>query len=866
MSTLITNDACPDRKRHAGDDAETQEEHTKLQSPAKRYKLRSLQTLEYSNASLDSCVSESMRSGASSPAFATLSTVWSPSNSDSTSPSDTDDHKSAVVEHDQVTDSESDSDADTSDVDSNTTATTNPAVKDTSAQHMVTSLLSLRDAVCSSLESRPGAPKYSTRWRFYAPIPGTLLHKYSSVPNPFDRNDLFNLSYLKSSAGSAATKKRELKCVGQGSTFDAKAARVCFPQLCKKHQRWYVPYLTAAEYERLELVLAMLELVLRQYASSTDVMGNEAVMHLVDLVYMAVGYNRYNVCRLSNDDDTTNSSSSGSGWSRPYRREWWTDAKFLQNYQRMQRFVWSRGIGVLEELLLEMPRMFLARSCGQLAIAALRIRNYTKRESNDGLQRPPKLSPMSVHVRVLHQNLKFDPLLQLFAKCDADPMLPFRCQELRRDLTLASELLRFACTSMLDMALDTSTASVFSSSSTTVVGTSDDTKFSNNNNPTLVVSNRSDLIEVLEDRPDVMRYYIEWLGKLATRRDIQVHVLFSDLFFTGEEYKATHGRKIDRWTGSLQALLTDLYIPPVCFVDLLTHGLDQSTSFGAKMYRLYACVFPHFRFSTVWEFIDTLRRVNPDSMRTLELACSQVLQKVRRGSVTSVNRDAIRHLLAHSDIVDQCAHQDLAAVVMSQFDGTCPSWGVMPHMRTILDQEQDAWRIDDLYLALRYQTAPIEIDPIVTERIRELWVTWIEPDAYHWHICIGQVDESLSTCACTERLNELYGMMTYFEHMYPTLRDDINDDDDDDMVRELEENNDILPLIPETKINDTAGDYYAVDSLEYLPLPASDAPPLPSVDFGALLDADDTMIGDTSTGNEVESHWYATARLDTDMF
>lgn len=686
-----------ERKRRAHTtpnlDLDLDADDSRVQSPLKRYKLRSLHHRDTPLVMSDSNES-------------TASTLSVASNTSTTNAS----METLVTAHDDGSGVDSDSDSD-----AGTTTTADASDDDDSIQAA----------------------------RFYGVVPGSLLHKYSNGILRFDATAPY-------------------PSAGAGAAFDATWARKLYPAACSNPHQSFVPYLMADEYLRLELVVALLELVLPDALATTTSMDVATATHLVDLLYMLVGKNRYIVCSSPHSPVHAGDVSTASENNNHDATvaNWWRDDTFVASFQRIQRFVWSHGIGVLEELILEVPRMFTTRACGRLAEAALRIRNYTTGTVSDHkLPNTRDTTPMFVHTRALNQDPAHNPLLQLFSKCDADPLFVFRCNSLRLDFTIATELLHFACHNLVSMGIRC------------IGDAPPDRTAADYEAPVITITRAFDLITVLEDRREAMTDYIMWLGTLSVVHNVQIRVLNPENMSDTESDEQSH------WCGSLSQLLCAMPLPSSCFFDLLTQDMHSNSAFGIKLYRLYATVCADANYSSLWGFLAFLGSMNPSVASPLWIACTDLRSNIKYGGHprTQVNRDVVRHIvLGQHPCIDSHTARSMARLVLELFDSTAPTWDMMPHVRTAVGTSrelQDVWRIDDVYLAVRCINSGCVMEPEVEKRIGAMCSTWIAPVGRHWHICIGDVDHRQDECMCGPRLSELHAWLMTGRHMLQMLEE-----------------------------------------------------------------------------------------------
>lgn len=570
--------------------------------------------------------------------------------------------------------------------------------------------------------------------RFYDPIPGTLVAKYSM----FDRGDL--MAACSSSDGEhessatslwsdASSVGSHVSVVQSGYDFSVESAFHAYPSLCGLREagtdsssalhspEWFVAYLTGQEYEVLECLLQDMERELPGMVSSASLSMRSLGPVLFQWVWTATMASRFH----ARDRDVH------------------TNTVFLDRLERVKRFVWSRRINVIEELLLEVPRILLRAALHYAPIPSIWLWQHDSR---------PRLHQSDVNL-----DPDNDPLFRLLAsvahhaqdaKTDSD-----RASVFGRHRLLAVELMAVSAVGLLDMGIECQTAYPAS----------------------LVVEQPYDVLRVLQTRREALGSYITWLRSVA-RRNVQVHlaaplVRFGVLGTNVEFVMSTTPTEFH----NLYDVMSAYTLPPCVYFDVLAYGMDHrhKSRFGIKVLHVFRVLYEKTKLESVNDFVDLTLIVNPHNRAAFVGGLKAFVSDVQLRHVTTMRLDknVVRRVLTDLSY-DRDVRHACGVLVVREIAHSNPDWCTWPHERAGTVCDSNKWWLEDLWLAER-AVSPFGADSRLLERVRDAYVKWIEPVEPSRHVCIGETEvHDSSACVCHARAYEL---------CRGVFGDDVDDDD-----------------------------------------------------------------------------------------
>lgn len=587
----------------------------------------------------------------------------------------------------------------------------------------------------------------------YAPLPGTLLFKYSmfvqklgapirdvrlkngklfehiehtsavsdvamvAAVSQFEdtdswvetetESDVDDSSSASSSASSVDESQDEApSSVPGGTLFTVKEACRVFPSLCvqgaAKDIPFYVPYITGLEYSELECLLERMECEFPRMMKRSIAMSYEMCRKLCTFVRDAtmVRFHGYTLADRTFDNPWTPSTASR-----------------LQ-IERVKRFVWSREIRCLQELLLEVPRLLLLRSVTTAVVH-------------------PRVEHKSSNERTVYSSADFipfpgpDPLAEFLGRLGRNYTSLLSTSVAKKHRLLGTFLLENDCTALIDMGLAGMPAQKRS----------------------LRLSLPSDVLRVFLCRSERMMAHMRWLKSK----------LDEELVFTVVNTQALAPSSTSRvQVYDLRELLKRVVIGTEVYWDtVLTRDTSlwmplRSHSAYSKFFCLFDMVFPEAKLLTTWDWVRFTTNLSSVNKRHFERALAAICEGYLDSyyPLDSLNKMMLRHAMKHSGFSGRTS-VFAASVVLSSFESSNPDWATPPHRTVGETRDPDLWWIEDVYLAKLCSPAPLPKTAV--RAIHAMYCQWLEPPETMPHVCLGSVDELCSTCVCREKLGLLCG-------------------------------------------------------------------------------------------------------------
>lgn len=534
----------------------------------------------------------------------------------------------------------------------------------------------------------------------------------SDSDSVFDDGDVSTTSMSSAASVSSCEDSKEPRVRG-GKFFAVEAALEAFPTLCITEPSdeipFYVPYLSGLEYAELECLLERMERLMPRMMSYSDAMTHDMARTLLGFVRAAsmIRFHGYDASNKTEDDP------------------WVPSGTCRVQLDRVKRFVWSRDIRCLQEVLLELPRLLLLRS----QLSSVVHRRLESKSTGDAATSEWTVYHSADYIPYPGA----DPLAVFLRKIGRGPGVVMSVNAAKQQRPLGTFLLEADCTALMDMG------------------------FAGMDKRVLILATPEDILRVFLCRSERMMAHIQWL-RTKSEEALMFRTLHrSRVFVLDSNNSRVYQRRPE--TFDLRELLQNATIPTeVYWGTVLTHDTSLSRTvagpaFG-KLFCLYDAVFPEVGMLTSWDWIRFTTKLCQQNNQRFQRACAGVCEGYLDGvySLDELDKMVLRHVMRSSDMGER-ASVFVARVVLQSFEENNPDWATPPHFMYNGTRDPLLWWIEDVYLAKLLSVSPLSQAAVKT--IHALYCHWVEPPTTTPHVCMGYVDYVSGQCKCREKLGLL---------------------------------------------------------------------------------------------------------------